>query len=85
MVIPVAKGQMQTIKIKLNTPEDVKKFVSVVSKYPFDMDLRCGRFIVDAKSILGIFSLDRSNFIFLDIYSNDAKQLLKQLKEFVQI
>ncbi|MCI9291548.1 MAG: HPr family phosphocarrier protein [Clostridia bacterium] len=49
---------MKSISLLLNTTESVKSFVNVISQYDFDMDLRCGRYVVDAKSILGIFSLD---------------------------
>ena len=63
---------------------NVNKFVNVVSRYPFEMDLRAGRHVVDAKSILGIFSLDLSRPITLDIYSDDCDQLLEDIKPFVE-
>ena len=46
---------MKTLVIKLDTINDVKNFVNIVSKYDFDMDLMSGRYAVDAKSIMGIF------------------------------
>ena len=46
---------MKSIPIKLSFAEEVKTFVNIVNRYPFDMDLRAGRHVVDAKSILGIF------------------------------
>ena len=49
---------MKSIVLSLNMAEYVKDFVQIVTKYNYDMDLRCGRYVVDAKSILGIFSLD---------------------------
>ena len=45
---------MKSIPIKLSFAEEVKTFVNIVNRYPFDMDLRAGRHVVDAKSILGI-------------------------------
>ena len=63
--------------------EHVKEFVSIVAKYPYDIDLRSGRFVVDAKSILGIFSLDLSKPIILEAHSDDCDALLKDLKPFM--
>ena len=49
---------MKEVYIKLQTINDVRKLVSVVEKYPFSVDLSEGRYLVDAKSLMGIFSLD---------------------------
>ncbi|NLC33301.1 MAG: HPr family phosphocarrier protein [Clostridiales bacterium] len=73
---------MKSIPIKLSFAEEVKAFVNVVSRYPFDMDLRAGRHVVDAKSILGIFSLDLSKPISLEVYSDDCNELMADLKAF---
>ncbi len=48
---------MKTVNIKLSLAENVKKFVNIVNKYPYEIDLRSGRHVVDAKSILGIFRI----------------------------
>ena len=48
---------MKTVMIRLSLVENVNKFVNIVGHYPFEMDLRAGRHVVDAKSILGIFSM----------------------------
>jgi phosphocarrier protein HPr len=73
---------MKSIPIKLSFAEEVKAFVNVVSRYPYDMDLRAGRHVVDAKSILGIFSLDLSKPISLEVYSDECHDLLNDLKAF---
>ena len=73
---------MKSIPIKLSFAEEVKAFVNVVSRYPFDMDLRAGRHVVDAKSILGIFSLDLSKPISLEVYSDECQDLVNELKAF---
>ena len=73
---------MKTVTIRLSLVENVNKFVNIVGRYPFDMDLRAGRHVVDAKSILGIFSLDLSRPITLEIYSDDCDQLLKDIEAF---
>lgn len=74
---------MKSVNIKLSLAENVKEFVNVVSNYPFDIDLRAGRHVVDAKSILGIFSLDLSKPISLEIYSENCDELLEKVEPFV--
>ena len=74
---------MKTVTIRLSLVENVNKFVNIVGRYPFDMDLRAGRHVVDAKSILGIFSLDLSRPITLEIYSEDCDQLLTEIQPFI--
>ena len=75
---------MKSVMIRLSLVENVNKFVNVVSRYPFEMDLRAGRHVVDAKSILGIFSLDLSRPITLDIHSDDCDKLLEEIKPFME-
>lgn len=74
---------MKTATIRLSLVENVNKFVNIVARYPFEMDLRAGRHVVDAKSILGIFSLDLSRPITLEIYSDDCKELLDEIAPFI--
>ena len=73
---------MKSIDIKLSLAENVKSFVNIVNKYGCDMDLRAGRHVVDAKSILGIFSLDLSKPITLEVYSDDCADLLEEIQPF---
>lgn len=73
---------MKTLKIYLGAAENVKSFVAIASSFPYEMDLRIGRHIVDAKSLLGIFSLDLSKAIYLDIHSDDCDDILNQLRPF---
>ena len=74
---------MKSATVKLNMVDQVNAFVNIVSRYPFDMDLKAGRHVVDAKSILGIFSLDLSKPITLEVYSDDCDQLMKEVKPFL--
>ena len=74
---------MQEFTILLNAINDVKFFVNAVSKYDFDVDLVSGRYAVDAKSIMGIFSLDLSKEIKLVIHSDDAEAFIKEIKPFI--
>ncbi len=73
---------MKSVPIKLGYAEEVKAFVNTVNRYPYDVDLRSGRHVVDAKSILGIFSLDLSKPITLDIYNDDCEDLMREIEQF---
>jgi phosphocarrier protein HPr len=74
---------MKTVQILLNTINDVKNFVNTVVKYDFDVDLISGRYAIDAKSIMGIFSLDLSKPITLEAHTDDADALLEDLKPYI--
>ena len=63
---------MKSVMIRLSLVENVNKFVNIVSRYPFEMDLRAGRHVVDAKSIT------------LEIYSDDCEQLLADIQPFME-
>ena len=73
---------MKSVPIKLSFAEEVKAFVNAVNRYPYEMDLRAGRHVVDAKSILGIFSLDLSKPIILDIYNDNCDDLIADIQQF---
>lgn len=74
---------MKSLTIKLSTISDVKIFVNTVAKYDFDVDLISGRYAIDAKSIMGIFSLDITKPIKLDAHTDDADKFFDEIKEFV--
>ncbi|MCL1855732.1 MAG: HPr family phosphocarrier protein [Clostridia bacterium] len=74
---------MKSVNIKLSLAENVKAFVNIVNRYPYDVDLRSGRHVVDAKSILGIFSLDLSKPITMEVYSDNCEDLLADVQSFV--
>ena len=63
---------MKTVQISLNSIDKVKSFVNEITKYDndFDLDLVSGRYVIDAKSIMGIFSLDLSKPIDLNIHAD---------------
>ena len=63
---------MKTLMIKLSTIEEVRKFVNIVCAFDGDVDLKSGRYIIDAKSIMGIFSLDLSKPIDLCIHADES-------------
>ncbi len=76
---------MSEIVILLDSVEKVKKFVSITTKYESEMDLVSGRYIIDAKSIMGIFSTNLSKPIILRIYEEGEKveDIIKALEEYV--
>ena len=65
-------GTMTTFNVMLTSINDVKKFVNIASDQPFDIDIVSGRYIVDAKSIMGIFSIDLAKSIQIDVHGTDA-------------
>ncbi|MBQ6255890.1 MAG: HPr family phosphocarrier protein [Clostridia bacterium] len=73
---------MRSVPIKLSFAEDVKTFVNMVNRYPYEVDLRAGRHVVDAKSILGIFSLDLSKPITMDVYEDNCDDLIADIQPF---
>lgn len=60
---------MKTVQISLNSIDKVKSFVNAITQFEFDFDLISGRYVIDAKSIMGIFSLDLSKPINLNIHA----------------
>lgn len=73
---------MRTVRVSIDSVEKVKAFVNTVNNFHTDFDLISGRFVIDAKSIMGIFSLDLSKPVLLNIY-NDDEQILESLKPFI--
>ena len=73
---------MKSIKISLEMAQRVKEFVNITQDYPYEILLKSGRYVVDAKSILGIFSLDLSKPITVEIHAANCDDLLQDLKQF---
>ncbi len=77
---------MEKIFVNLSNAQEVKAFVNVVEKYPFDVDLVSGRYVINAKSIMGIFSLDLSQPIELVALCDDKsamEQFISDIKAFL--
>ena len=75
---------MKTVRISLNSIDKVKSFVNDLSQFNVDFDLVSGRYVIDAKSIMGIFSLDLSKPIDLNIHAdNNADEILEKLKGYI--
>ncbi len=75
---------MKEFNVLLGSINDVKAFVNAVAKYDYEIDLISGRYVVDAKSIMGIFSLDLTQPIKVEAHSDDCSELLKELDPFIQ-
>ena len=73
---------MNTILVSLNSIDKVKHFVNDLNRFDCDFDLVSGRYVIDAKSILGIFSLDLSKPISLEIYSEQCEDQLRDIQRF---
>ena len=75
---------MKTVQISLNSIDKVKSFVNEISKFDNDFDLVSGRYVIDAKSIMGIFSLDLSKPINLNIHADEnMNAILEAIKPYV--
>ena len=75
---------MKTVKICLNSIEKVKSFVNDITKFDVDFDLVSGRYVIDAKSIMGIFRLDLSKPIDLNVHAEEELDtVLETLKPYI--
>ena len=76
---------MKSVDISLNSIEKVKTFVNDINRFDYDFDLVSGRYVIDAKSIMGIFSLDLSKPITLNIHADDANidSVMNILSEYI--
>lgn len=75
---------MKTFRVKLSTIEEVKQFVTAATMFDGDIDLKSGRYVVDAKSIMGIFSLDLMKPIKMTVHSDDCNcDLMKEIDKYI--
>lgn len=74
---------MKKINVRLMTINDVKDFVTAANFCNYDIDLISGRYNVDAKSLMGIFSIVPSENLECDIYSDDCDDFLKSIEAFI--
>ena len=70
-------------EIFLKSIVDIKNFVNIVNTYDFDIDLESGRYTIDAKSIMGIFSLDLSKPINMHVHSDDSQKIESDLQNYI--
>ena len=75
---------MKTANIRINTINDVKDFVTIVTKCNYDVDIVSGRYAIDAKSIMGIFSLDLSKTLELRVHSDNCDELMTDIEKYIE-
>ena len=76
---------MKTVQISLNSIGKVKSFVNAIAPFDFDFDIISGRYVIDAKSIMGIFSLDLSKPIDLNIHAEENVEAVLDILKAYQI
>jgi phosphotransferase system HPr-like phosphotransfer protein len=74
---------MKTVNVRLSSIEAVRDFVEAVRKYDSEIDLSSGRYVVDSKSIMGIFSLDLMKPITMTIHNDNCDDILDNLKAYI--
>jgi len=74
---------MKNFMVHLKSINDVKEFVRIVNSFDYDVDLVSGRYIVDAKSIMGIFSLDLAKPIEVEVHNQNSEDLFTKLAPFI--
>ena len=74
---------LKAVDIALTQHEHISQFVNITNRYPYTILLRQGRYLVDAKSVLGVCSLQRNIPIQLEIYSDDCHSLLNDLEAMI--
>ena len=73
---------MGEMKLTFKTPEEIYEFVNTVSKYEFDIDVRRGRVVVDAKSLLGIMHLGLNSTLELQVHSDNCEKIQSELAKY---
>lgn len=76
---------MKVFEVQLTSINDVKSFVNAACLQPFDIDIVSGRYVIDAKSIMGIFSVDLSKPIRVEVHGTDedGREFYNAIKDFV--
>lgn len=78
---------MKTVEIRINTINDIRNFVDLATKYPFEIDLCSHRYTINGKSLMGVASLDKSKPVTVVMHSEDealCQQLAAELKPFME-
>ena len=73
---------MSDMKLTFKTPDEIVEFVNTVSRYDFDVDVKRGRIVVDAKSLLGIMHLGLNSTLELQVHSYNCEDLQTELAKY---
>lgn len=74
---------MKQMKVSFRDPKEVLEFVNCVTKYPYDMDMKRGHILIDAKSILGVIGLGIGNVSELIVYDEDCDKLEEEIEKYL--
>jgi len=74
---------MKQFRVMLNEVEQVKKFCKICNTLDFDLDIKSGRYLMDAKSLLGLFALKLSEPVSVIVNENDYDKAIEALKDFI--
>ena len=75
---------MHKLGICFRQPEDITEFVDIINQFEYDVDLKSGKNIVDAKSLLGVIAISKADGVELVIHSDECQELLDRLKNYVK-
>ena len=75
---------MQKVEICFRRPEDITEFVDIMNQYEYDIDLKSGKNIVDAKSLLGVIAISKADGVELVIHSDDCAELLEKIQVYAR-
>lgn len=74
---------MSKIMIVFQNPDDILSFVQRVDKYPYNMNIRYGKYVVNAKSLLGLMNVGLHRVMELNVYEEKCEELQKDIEEFI--
>lgn len=74
---------MLNLKVKLSSVDEIRKFVETCCELDCDIDLAAGRYIVDAKSLLGVFSVDLTRNLELSVYTDNTDEVCEKLQPYM--
>ena len=75
---------MHKLGICFLQPEDITEFVDIINQFEYDVDLKSGKNIVDAKSLLGVIAISKADGVELVIHSDECQELLDRLQNYVK-
>ena len=75
---------MHKLGICFRQPEDITEFVDIINQFEYDVDLKSGKNIVDAKSLLGVIAISKADGVELVIHSDECQELLDRLQNYVK-
>ena len=75
---------MHKLGICFRQPEDITEFVDIINQFEYDVDLKSGKNIVEAKSLLGVIAISKADGVELVIHSDECQELLDRLQNYVK-